>query len=54
MALTEEMVVRVPPELRAEIERAAAEDHRSRAGIIREALFAWSAQRAAGQEGRRQ
>ena len=39
-ARSEEMLVRVTPELRAEIERAAEEERRSLASVIRHALLA--------------
>jgi len=40
MGRTEAMLVRVTPELRSEIERAAAEGRRSAAAVIRSALLA--------------
>jgi predicted HicB family RNase H-like nuclease len=48
MARTEGfIVVRMTPELRAEIELAAAEERRSLASVARQALLDWAASRLA-------
>jgi predicted HicB family RNase H-like nuclease len=44
---SEGFVVRMTPELRAEIELAAAEERRSLASVARQALLDWAAQRLA-------
>jgi hypothetical protein len=42
---SEEMLVRVTPELRAEIEKAAAEQRQSLASVMRDALLSWAEKR---------
>jgi hypothetical protein len=44
---TEEFTIRMTPELKAEIEAAAAEERRSLASVARQALLDWAAQRLA-------
>ena len=41
----EEITVRMTPELRAEVERAAAEERRSLGAVIRCALLDWACER---------
>jgi len=45
MARTERMMVQITPDLRAEIEKAAAEQRLSRAAVIRQVLLDWATQR---------
>ena len=45
MARTERTMVQITPDLRAEIEKAAAEQRLSLAAVIRQALLDWATQR---------